>query len=315
MNQLHHAGCPPTTLAGPRFARPCVLGLALMLVLGCSAHSSDYRYERVYAPEKQYRYEMVRSYFENGKFKREELAESRHTVSADAPYSERIKFDRLARTQDGKTEDMSEAIGKFPAWDVSLAPTDGGVGLALPDIAGWDMAVVGPVTDLLTFFVAISPQAGIDSVSQVGQTCVLPEAPVASWANGESIPVGQDCIQISVTLKEIHEDTAVFETRFMPPEEAGLEMLKPWMDESVVAGTPNNFQQQMSMGDAAAVMWGREEFVVTSTVRRADGMLLSATMSNELQLKMKIGCSSELESCKHEIPLHIRRELSLELQE
>ena len=306
-----------------------VLVAGFALAAGCSGHSTGsqavpgvgpadvggYQHQRVYSPGKEYRYRMVRSYFENGKFKREEVAESIHVVAKEPPLSERIAFDRLSRTQDGKTDDLSEAIAKFPAWDVSLSPTDGGVGLALPDILGWDMAVVGPVTDLLTFWVAISPQAGIDKVSKVGQSYVLPEAPVASWANGVDIPVGQDCIQISITLKELGESTAVFETRFMPPEEASLKMLKSWMDESVVEGTPNNFQQQMSMGEAAMVMWGREYFVVTSTVRRADGMLLSATMSNELQLKMKIGCSSELQACKHEVPLHIRRELSLELQE
>ncbi len=175
------------------------------------------------------------------------------------------------------------------------------------------MGVVGPVTDLHTFLVAVSPQVGVDKVQRPGETYTSPEAPVASWANGDDIPVGEDCIQIAITLKELHADTAVYETRFTPPAEQTLEMLKPWMEAQVVEGTPNNFQQQMKIGPAAAVMWGREEFVITSTIRRADGMILEATMDNTLDLRLKVGCDPALDTCQHELPMKIQRDLTLEL--
>ena len=99
----------------------------------------------------------------------------------------------------------------------------------------------------------------------------------------------------------------------MPPQKQGLELLQPWMEDPVVPGITNNFQQKMAMGKLFGVMWGREQFVVTSTVRRKDGMLLSATMDNDLQLRLKVACDEALESCKHELPMSIRRELTLEL--
>jgi hypothetical protein len=116
-----------------------------------------------------------------------------------------------------------------------------------------------------------------------------------------------------VTLVELQSETARYETRFMPPAKGCIDMLKPWMEAEVVEGTPNNFQQQMDLGGAAAVMWGREEFVVNSTVRRSDGRILAATMDNRLDLKLKVGCDANLDSCKHELPMKIRRDLTLEL--
>jgi len=256
---------------------------------------------------------MVRTYYENGAFKREEVAESVHEVPARGLPRERIRFTSLTKRTEGGTEDLSEAIAAFPPYEASVANADDPDALALPDIKGWDMGVVGPVTDLHTFLVAVSPQVGADKVTRAGETHTLPEAPKASWANGENIPVGEDCIRISVTLVEMNAETAIYRTTFMPPESACLEMLKPWMEAEVVEGAPNNFQQQMNLGGAAAVMWGREEFVVTSTVRRSDGRILSATMDNRLDLRLKVGCDANLNSCKHELPMKIRRDLTLEL--
>ncbi len=256
---------------------------------------------------------MVRTYEENGVFKREEIAESLHEVPEEGVPRERISFTSLTKRTTEGTEDLSQAIAKFPAYETSVAATSSPALSALPDLTGWDMGVVGPVTDLHTFLIAVSHQVGADRLTRLGETFTTGEAAKASWANGENIPVGEDCIQISVTLLELNAETAVYETRFMPPADACLEPLKPWMEAPVVEGTPNNFQQQMMMGPMAAAMWGREQFIITSTVRRADGRILSATMDNPLTLRLKVGCDPNLDSCKHEMPMTIHRKLQLEL--
>jgi hypothetical protein len=289
---------------------PVVVLCLAALAAGCAG---SHVHERVYAPGETYRYEMVRTYHENGAFKREEIAQSVHEVPADGAPRERISFSKLTKQTDEGTEDLTVAIAAFPAYEASIAQADNPHALALPDIKGWDMGVVGPVTDLHTFLVAVSPQVGVDKVQRPGDTYTSPEAPVASWANGDDIPVGEDCIQIAITMKSLDADSAVYETSFTPPAEQTLEMLQPWMEAQVVDGTPNNFQQQMKMGPAAAVMWGREEFVITTTVRRSDGMILRATMDNTLDLRLKVGCDPALTTCQHELPMKIQRDLTLEL--
>ena len=285
----------------------------LCIVAAAAGCAGTHVHQRNYAPGETWRYRIVRTYHENGAFKREEVAESVHEVPKEGPPRERIRFSKLTKRTDAGTEDLSAAIAAFPAYEASIAQADNPDALALPDIKGWDMGVVGPVTDLHTFLVAVSPQVGVDKVLRPGDTHTSPDAPVASWANGEDIPVGEDCIRISITLKELRPEAAIYETRFLPPEEATLKMLKPWMDAPVIEGTPNNFQQQMDLGGAAAVMWGREEFVITSTVRRSDGMILEATMDNTLDLRLKVGCDAALATCQHELPMKIQRDLTLAL--
>jgi hypothetical protein len=277
------------------------------------AGTAPQTFHRDYAPGESYRYKMVRTYEENGAFKREEIAESLHEVPEEGPPRERISFTSLTKRTAEGTEDLSAAIAKFPAYETSVSATSNPELSALPDLKGWDMGVVGPVTDLHTFLIAVSHQVGADKISEPGQTYTTGEAAKASWANGENIPVGEDCIQISITLLESTDDRATYETRFMPPTEACLTPLKPWMEAPVVEGTPNNFQQQMMMGPMAAAMWGREQFVITSTIRRSDGRILSATMDNPLTLMLKVGCDPNLDSCKHELPMAIHRKLKLEL--
>jgi hypothetical protein len=267
---------------------------------------------REYTPGNAYGYLIRRRYFENGELKYEQTARTRHRVVRGPPPHERIRLETLVHVQGGQTEDRSSQIADFPPYEVSLAPRAGPNSLDLPDLSGWDMENVGVITDLHTFLVAVSPQAGVDQLSREGESRTLPEPQKASWANGESIPVGEDCIRVSSELTELRPDTAVVETRFTPPREPCLEMLEPWMSEPVDPPAPNNFQQKMKMGAAYGVMWGREEFTVRSTVRRADGMLLEAEMTNELELRLKVGCDEDLASCQHEVPLTLRRLVTLE---
>lgn len=268
---------------------------------------------RRYAPGSVLRYRLSRSYFQDGALERTEHAVSVHTVLPGSPPRESIAFESLITTRGGEQLDLTEEMGRFPPYEVSLAASAPEGSLDAPRLEGWSMDVVGVITDLHTFLVATSPQVGVEQANALGEPYVVPKPVVGSWANGTDVLVGQDCIQITVTLTELREHTAVFETRFLPPSDHCLEPLTPRMSEPVVAGTPNNFQQKARMGEQLGAMWGNERFVVVSEVRRSDGALLEASMSNELQLRMLIACTEDLDSCQHEVPLHLRRELTMTL--
>ncbi len=275
--------------------------------------ADGFRYERRYEPGAVHRYRIERRYLENGALKYVQEVVSVHAVVDGSPARERIHFERSVQRQAGEERDRSAELAKFPPYEVSIAPGAGGEDLQLPDLTGWDMDLVGVVTDLNTFLVAISPQAGIDRAVRPGQPHSLPEPAVASWANGAGVPLGEDCIRISVTLKRLTPGEAVYETRFAPPARACLEPVAAFAAAPVEPGTPNNFQQKMKMGEAFGVMWGRERFTVTSTVRRTDGLLLHAEMSNDLALRLKVGCDEALTACQAELPLQLHRDLTMAL--
>jgi len=86
------------------------------------------------------------------------------------------------------------------------------------------------------------------------------------------------------------------------------------MDTAVVAGTPNNFQMVSSMGtDLYLVNYGREMFSINSTLRRSDGKIIRAEMTNQLNVKVKVNCDKDYRNCPFNVPFSEQRTLTLEL--
>jgi hypothetical protein len=61
------------------------------------------------------------------------------------------------------------------------------------------------------------------------------------------------------------------------------------------------------------VQYGREIFYIYSITERNDGKLLSATMNNTLNLRLKINCDKDYKNSQADIPFTIQRDLKLEL--
>lgn len=252
--------------------------LPLLLCVGCAAPA--YRYHRVYAPGDVYRYRLTTASSVNGAAREPVSAVSVHEVVGPPPLRERIHFEG--------------DLASVPPYELSLAADAPKGALALPSLAGLDGGAVGMVTDLHTFFVAVSPKTGKEPAR-------------GDWG------IGQDCILIS--RKVVAEDAGqvTFETSFEPPARPCLTPRAPWMEAPVVAGVPNNFQQVRKGDGGSMPMWGRERFVVRSVVRRRDGLILRATMDNELTLKVRLACDESLSNCQGEAPVTMRRSLELTL--
>ena len=269
-------------------------------------------YRRVYSVGERYRYELRRNFFTNGALRDIAVATSAHEVVGPAPLRERIAFERLTVNTDGREEDRTSAFARFSPYLVSIAPDAPKDGLLLPSLAGLESPATGMVTDLHTFLVAVSPQAGVEKLHRVGDRSEGSEPRVGDWSNAGSVPLGQDCVQISLRLVDLDDETATIETSFEPPAARCLALRAPWMARPVIAGAvPNNFQQVSRGADGLMAMWGQERFVVRATVQRRDGKILRATMDNVLTLQVRTGCDDELASCAGEVPLSLRRTLTL----
>jgi hypothetical protein len=78
-------------------------------------------------------------------------------------------------------------------------------------------------------------------------------------------------------------------------------------------GIPNNFQMLKRNPDRKlSAFWGKERYTVITKMNRSSGRIMSATMENDLTLKMRKGCDVELNSCEAELPVVMHRDLLLE---
>lgn len=269
------------------------------------AEPSSFVYERLYRAGTVDEYRLTLEYVPSSGAPYLQETMTRHEATTNG---ERITITALSRETNGKVEDWTDVARAYRGHDVSLASSCKDC-VQLPDLGTIDPRLVEPVTDVITFFVAVSSGAGIANVQRAGDRYALPTPVVGRWAHGKETPVGEDCIAVSIMLREITSETATYVTAFEPPTERCLTPALPVMEAPIGQG-PNNFQQVMVSAVDRAAMWGREQFVVTTVVRRSDGTILEATMDNQLVLRTRLGCADEtLQRCQMEVPMRLQRKL------
>lgn len=274
--------------------------------------SPSFTYTRRYTPGSSRQYRLLLEYLPAGGVPFSQTTVSRHDETARG---ERITFEGLSRVTAERKEDWSSIARSFRGYEASIAPGCSEC-LALPDLATTDAHLTEPITDIHTFLVAVSPQGGVDRVHRVGDRYAVPKQVVGRWADGTRVPIGEDCITMEIVLTALEETTATFVTSFLPPAVQCIIPARPPMTAPVTGGGPNNFQQIEIKSASREAMWGREQFVVTTRVRRSDGVILDARMNNELDLVMRTGCEDEsLEHCRAEVPVKLRRKLAFQLVE
>lgn len=284
--------------------------LILVSVIPSLAFSIDnFHYSRTYSANEKFGYSLTTLAQQNGQFDSEETAESQHRVLKGSIPSEEIVWTSLLKKDANGTVDLSDDAKKVAPYQISLDPKGT---LAIPSLNVPKM--VGMITDLNTFYVAISDAIGIQRISKQGDVYENPNELKGNWADGVNTIVGQDCTKATLSLLVLKQDVAVVKSEFLAPSSECISMHKPWMKLPVKDGVPNNIQQVRKNGDSYMVMWGHEQFIITSYIDRSSGIIKEATMDNTLTLKMKVGCDSDLENCQSEFSLTIQRDERLQLK-
>lgn len=171
-----------------------------------------------------------------------------------------------------------------------------------------------PIQDFITFFVAVSPQLGTTELNQKGDSIVNTKTIQADFSNGHPIIKGDDCFRVTKQLIDVTKKELLFKISFLPPDQSCFNYILDEMKEPVMKDAPNNFQMLQETGnDRLNVQYGREKFIINSTNRRSDGKIISATMSNTLNLKLKLNCNKEYKDCQGEFQFVMQRNLRLEL--
>ena len=205
-------------------------------------------------------------------------------------------------------QDLSAQARAFPPYDMSLDPKDPD-GLTLPNTqtAG---QLQNPVDDLYTFYGGLSSAVGIANLHQAGQSYVEPTMLNGNFSSATA-PVGQDLVQVTTTLTSLSARRATFTGSFQPPTGGGLTLSQPFMSNPVCGSTPNNFELVQAEGPEYLALWGCESFTVTTVVDRASGQIISAQMTNPLQVDLTLCQDEALTECSPIQPTTLQRTIQL----
>jgi hypothetical protein len=231
------------------------------------------------------------------------------TKSPTGPFLEEYRWS--AMESDGKPVTLSAeslAYREKVSLDAAYMP-------GMPPLNNVDRALVGPISDFMTFYSDEWLANRMNALKKVGDHFyfVVPFNP--SWADGTHVILGEDSIAFDMTWKSTNEadHTALILIRHVPPAKPTVHLNADWMKKPV-ADTPNNWVEVQKNDDGkfdAAV--GNETFDVLLTIDLTDGKILSGTMDNTVKT---IHCTCEdqqLTKCGEPVPHEVFRKIEITL--
>lgn len=182
-----------------------------------------------------------------------------------------------------------------------------------PDIQHAGSGLVGPVLDLMTFYVDLGLAIRQGGLTHPGDHVYIKHGGPNSWAAGEGLILGEDAIDFDLTLKNIDKEskTITLLVQHVPPPNPQIHLPAGWM-HMPVADTANNW---VEAGKNAAGKYiasiGKETFDDVIVVRLADGRILSANMDNPVQVLERQCSDAALTACGRPIRYEIRRKIQI----
>lgn len=184
----------------------------------------------------------------------------------------------------------------------------------VPKLAGVHPILIGPITDLLTFYADVWLAAQVGNLRKVGDHKYQTYGTPSSWADGNRVVLGEDSIDFDMTLQAIDEThhTATLLVRHVPPDKSKVKLPAAWMQEPV-AGTSNNWVEVMRDSGKYIAAVGQETFDVHIVVSLLDGKIVAGTIENPVKA-VERDCKDEaLTNCGDPRPREIMRRIEIAL--
>ncbi|MDP4264215.1 MAG: hypothetical protein Q8941_16925 [Bacteroidota bacterium] len=264
---------------------------------------------RKYRKGEHFLYQLTTESTRNNQPDIKTISVSSHTVIEDSAgnLAEQIKWIGKKSITTKDTLRLDSVAKKVPAYLLSLLP---GAQLKIPPLSIPEMT--GEITDLNTFYTAVSPALHIQRLGP-NYLSFRDSVLKGNFADHQQILAGEDCIEVTQKLLVRDNDVIIVETSFLPPSYTGITPLIDTIGKQLF-NVPNNFQMvRRGAENKVNLLWGVEQFIITSTLDNRTGQLLKAEMINQLSLRMRYNSSEDLKTYEAEIPLTIRRVLHLEL--
>jgi hypothetical protein len=183
----------------------------------------------------------------------------------------------------------------------------------LPDLSKVDPMMIGPITDMLTFYADMLIAKTQGKLDRAGDHFYFKHGTPNSWADGSYVKLGQDSIDFEVALTEVDrkDRSAVVVVRHVPPPQPQIKIPAEWM-RPAVADTSNNWVQisQAGPGKFSAEI-GKETFVATIKISLVDGRIVSATLYNPLEVLARECSDPALTTCGEPIRFQILRQIEI----
>ena len=186
---------------------------------------------------------------------------------------------------------------------------------SIPNLSVVQPFLIGPITDLLTFYADLWMAAKQSTLAHPGDHTYIKLGIPASWADGNYVILGEDSIDFDLTLKDVNASTqvATLLVKHVPPAQPNVKLPASWM-HTPVADTPNNWidVKKNAAGKYVAEV-GKETFDVEIKVSLKDGKILSATLENLVQAQKRECSDAAYVDCGASADHTIRRHIELQI--
>jgi hypothetical protein len=186
---------------------------------------------------------------------------------------------------------------------------------SIPNLSMVQPFLIGPITDLLTFYADLWMATKQSTLAHAGDHTYIKLGIPASWADGNYVILGEDCVDFDLTLKELNvsTQTATLLVKHVPPAHPSVKLPAPWM-QAPVSDTANNWiDVKKNAAGKYAVEVGKETFDVEITVSLKDGKILAATLENLVQAHHRECSDGAYLDCGAVTDHQIRRHIELTL--
>jgi len=184
----------------------------------------------------------------------------------------------------------------------------------LPNLSTVHPMLIGPVTDLMTFYVDLWLAERVANLSKAGNHLLFKHGVPSSWADGNKVIVAEDSIDFDITLTELDtvRQVGTLLIRHVPPKQPQIKLPAEWMREPV-ADTPNNWVEVARSDGKYVAAVGQETFDVRLSVSLADGRILSGSIENPVKTRERICEDAALTNCGEAHSHSILRQIEISL--
>lgn len=282
--------------------------LLLMLLIPAFSFSQAVSF-RHYKAGEIFKYRLTSEVYRNDKLASKTVSVSEHTVVKDTGLlSEEVKWLHKTSYSTKDTIHMDSIAHEVKPYKISLSPT-GKVLLPKLTVPG----MVGDITDLNTFYVAIAPALNAQRLSAKNPTFINDKLREGNFADSIEVLYGKDCFRVTQKLISTNKQYSVVETVFAAPSYPCLTPLIDTIGKKSFQQVNNIEFVRKSEGGKVNLFWGVETFTITSKVSNLNGQIIEASMDNLLTLKMRYNASQDFKTYAVELPITIRRKVNLEL--
>jgi len=183
---------------------------------------------------------------------------------------------------------------------------------AVPNLTIVQPQLIGPITDLLTFYSDLWLAQKAGHFQKVGDHLYYEHGTPSAWADGNFIVVGEDSIDFDISLTQLDQPgkTATLLIRHVPPKKPQIRIPVGWM-QAPVAETPNNWVNVVHAGEQYVAQVGKETFEVKLTISLTDGKILSGSIDNPVTATERFCKDAALLNCSEPHPRAILRQIEI----